>query len=202
MKILNQKDYQSVLNQFSGSTDGPAVFVADYASYNEGHISGTWFDVTEFSDKDEFMERVSEFFKELDKVAPLDFGYPREETMFQDYQDFPASFYYESCIDEKLWEYLDFVNENEDFENIVEAYEACFGKIDDFQNVIDRFELNIDEHYPESHASTDEKYGWYCKDNGMIEIPDHLENYFDYESYGEDMLMGMSEHNGYVFNPS
>ena len=67
---------------------------------------------------------------------------------------------------------------------------------------MDRFEINIEEHYPESHASADEKYGWYCKDAGLIDVPDHIENYFDYESYGRDMLNGMYEHNGYIFNPS
>jgi antirestriction protein len=200
MNILDAEKYAKVLKDFSGSTDGPAIFVADYASYNEGHISGTWFDVTEFSDKNEFLERVDEFFKELDKVAPLDFGYPREETMFQDCQSFPDSFYSESCIDEKLWEYLELLEDDEDFENIIEAYEACFGEVKDFQDVKDRFILNIDEEYPDSHASTDEKYGWYCKDSGMIEIPADVESYFDYEAYGRDMLE--NEHNGYVFNAS
>ncbi len=202
MTIYDLVKYQNVLKQFTGSLDGPAVFVADYASYNEGHISGAWFDVTDFENQDEFLERVTEFFEALDKVAPLDFNLPREETMFQDYQLFPKSFYNESEIDSNLWDYLKLLDDNGDFENITDAYEACFGEIDDFQNVTDRFEINIDEQYPESHGSTDEKYGWYCKDNGLIEVPDHLENYFDYESYGADMLHAMYQHNGYIFNPS
>ena len=202
MNILNLVEYQNVLRKFSGSLDGPAVFVADYASYNEGHISGAWFDITDFDDQDEFHERISEFFTALDKVAPLDFNMPREETMFQDYQLFPSQFYNECEIDSKLWDYLKLLDENKDFEDIVEAYGACFGEVDNFEDVQERFELNIDEQYPESHASTDEKYGWYCKDAGLIDIPDHIENYFNYEAYGAAMLQGMYEHNGYIFNPS
>lgn len=202
MNIIDPKKYQNVINKFSGSTDGPAVFVADYASYNEGHISGTWFDVTEFDDKDEFLERIQEFFTALDEVAPLDFNYPREETMFQDYQCFPKSFYSECDIDEKLWDYLTLADDDDDFENIVEAYEACFGQIDDFTEVKERYVMNIQHDYPDSHASNEEKYGWHMKDAGCIEIPDHIENYFDYEAYGRDMLQGMYEHDGYIFNPS
>ena len=106
MTIYDLEDYQKVIKKFTGSLDGPAVFVADYASYNEGHISGAWFDVTDFDNQDGFLERVSEFFEALDKVAPLDFNLPREETMFQDYQLFPKLFYNESEIDSKLWDYL------------------------------------------------------------------------------------------------
>ena len=200
MIILDPEKYQNVLKEFTGSTDGPAVFVADYASYNEGHISGTWFDITDFSDKDEFLEKIQEFFTALDEVAPLDFGLPREETMFQDYQDFPDIFYSESSIDKNLWEYLEMVEDDEDFENILEAYIACFGDTDDFQSVKDRFIINIDEEYPSSSASVEEKYGWHMKDAGCIEIPDHLESYFDYEAYGKDCLYDEAEHNGYVFS--
>jgi len=202
MNILDLTKYQNVIKEFTGSTDGPAVFVADYASYNEGHICGAWFDVTEFDNHDDFLEKISEFFAALDEVAPLDFNLPREETMFQDYQCFPSQFYSECDIDSKLWDYLKLLDENEDFGDIVEAYGACFGEVDNFEEVQERFELKIDEQYPESHGSTNEKYGWYCKDNGLIEVPDHLENYFDYESYGADMLHAMYQHNGYIFNPS
>jgi antirestriction protein len=199
MKILDLKKYQKVIKEFTGSTDGPAVFVADYASYNEGHISGTWFDLTEFDDQAEFLEKISEFFKALDKVAPLDFYRPREETMFQDYQCFPEQFYCESSIDSKLWEYLKLVDEDPDFEEIFEAYEACIGTADDLNDVKECLFANIKNEYPDSTASTEEKYGWWCKENGLIEIPDHIEFYFDYEAYGRDQLQNVSEHNGYIF---
>jgi antirestriction protein len=200
LEILDLEKYNAILKEFTGSTDGPAVFVADYASYNEGHICGTWFDVTEFSNHEEFIERIQEFFDELDEVAPIDSGMPREETMFQDYQDFPDTFYSESCIDENLWEYLEMIDKDDDFENILEAYIACFGDTTDFQSVKDRFILNIDEYYPTSSASVEEKYGWYMAEAGCIDIPDNLEMYFDYESYGRDCLYNDKEHNGYVFS--
>jgi len=203
MKILDIEKYNRVISNYSSPiNDQPAIFVADYASYNEGHICGAWFDLSDYSDKDEFMEKISEFFLELDQVAPLDSEYPREEMMFQDWQCIPDSLIGESHIDESFWAYQQFIDESDDNKEMFEAFDNCIGlnsyasiedAIKDMQN---RFYCYLD---PSDHGSDNEKMGYYCAEQGLIEIPDHLSNYFDYESYGRDVMFDMSESDGYVF---
>jgi len=44
-----------------------------------------------------------------------------------------------------------------------------------------------------------EQYGYHMHENGVIDIPENIQNYFDFERFGEDCLMDCSEANGYVF---
>jgi antirestriction protein len=76
----------------------PRLFVTDYASYNEGtqFEFGHWVDLSDFSDADDFMEYLSNHFKECDEKRPLACGSPREEYMFTDYEGFPKQLYSES----------------------------------------------------------------------------------------------------------
>jgi hypothetical protein len=89
----------------------PRIFVGDYASYNEGNISGDWFDLTDYDDYSEFYEAIEEMFKKLDKSHPLDFGLPREEQMFQDWENIPSEFIGESHISENFWPYMEVIEE-------------------------------------------------------------------------------------------
>jgi hypothetical protein len=76
----------------------PRLFVTDYASYNEGtqFEFGHWVDLSDFSDADDFMDYLSNHFKECDEKRPLACGSPREEYMFTDYEGFPKQLYSES----------------------------------------------------------------------------------------------------------
>lgn len=202
MNILDITKYNEIISEYSDSiSDQPALFVSDYASYNEGHICGAWFDLDNFSDQEEFLEKVDEFFKKLDEVAPLDFNYPREEIMYQDYQGFPRSLYCESEASPKIWEYIDAINEDENFAEVIDAYEACIGGDYEIENVKESFFCNLNDYEPQWNPSIEEKFGYYLKDNGMMgfEIPDAIESYFDFEQYGKESLWDYSEHDGFVF---
>jgi antirestriction protein len=76
----------------------PRLFVTDYASYNEGtqFEFGHWVELSDFSDAKDFMQYLSNHFKECDEKRPLACGSPREEYMFTDYEGFPKQLYSES----------------------------------------------------------------------------------------------------------
>ena len=76
----------------------PRLFVTDYASYNEGtqFEFGHWVELSDFSNADDFMQYLSNHFKECDEKRPLACGSPREEYMFTDYEGFPRQLYSES----------------------------------------------------------------------------------------------------------
>lgn len=197
MNILNQKKLIQTIAEFScDDYDAPSLFVADYASYNEGHICGAWFDLTNFPDYESFLEKVDTFFKELDKVAPLDSFLPREEIMYQDFQLFPRQFYSESCVDQKLWDYLDFCNISDDNKEIIDAYISCIGDLPDDLSIIK--ELYFGKLDSSGH-NIQQKLAFLMEDHGILSVPDHLQMYFNYEAYGSDIESHYSIEDPYVF---
>jgi len=55
------------------------IYLGTYAKYNEGSIEGKWFDLSDFSDKDEFYEVCKEL--HADEENP--------EYMLQDWKNIP-----------------------------------------------------------------------------------------------------------------
>jgi hypothetical protein len=72
-------------------------------------LCGKWFDLTDYDNKDEFYEAIQEMFKEFDKTHPLDFNQPREESMFNDWENIPKDFIGESWISDNFWEYMEVI---------------------------------------------------------------------------------------------
>jgi antirestriction protein len=63
--------------------DTPKVYVGTYAKYNNGDLTGEWVDLTNFSNKEDFLEYCAELHS--DESDP--------EFMFQDYENFPREYY-------------------------------------------------------------------------------------------------------------
>ena len=104
----------------------PRLWVGTWAKYNEGNLHGKWFDLEDYSDADEFYEAAKEFHK--DERDP--------EFLFNDFEGFPESFYEESSIHDKLF---DFVHLDEDDREVVTAYAGATGYDDfDFDDATDR----------------------------------------------------------------
>ena len=81
------------------------VYVGTYARYNNGSLFGKWLDLSDYSDKDEFLEACRKLHK--DEQDP--------EYMFQDYENIP-----EALISEYQGEYKD----EEDY--AYEIVEQCY----------------------------------------------------------------------------
>lgn len=76
------------------------VYVGTYAKYSSGSIGGQWVDLTDFSDKEEFIDHCKEIHS--DENDP--------ELMFQDHEvpNLLESLIEESFIDPKLWDLIDY----------------------------------------------------------------------------------------------
>ena len=70
------------------------VYVGTYNKYNSGSLFGKWLDLSDYSDKDEFMEACRELHK--DDQDP--------EFMFQDYENIPEALISESWLSDKFFE--------------------------------------------------------------------------------------------------
>lgn len=89
-----------------------AIYVGTYAKYNAGSLFGKWFNLSDFADKDEFMEACKELHK--DEEDP--------EFMFQDRENIPEELVSESWISEIFFELRDKVEDMDAAEQ--EAFSA------------------------------------------------------------------------------
>lgn len=157
------------------------IYVGTYAKYNNGSIFVEWIDAEDYSDKEEFIEACKELHK--DESSP--------ELMFQDYEGFPEVFYSEIDIDSRLWEWLALDENDREIvdvwlsENTLEGYE-------DLQSIVDSYTGQYDSWEDYAQEVVD----------GCYNIPEHLENYIDWEKMGRDMMLyssGYVEYNGRIW---
>ena len=134
-----------------------------------------------------------------------DFGRPYEEWFITDYDCYVDGLY------EMLGEYenLDELNylaskleelDDHDYEHFQAAMQVSdyTGSVKDLINLID----NLDKYeiYPGVEDYSDLGH-YYIDEVGVMEIPEHLANYIDYEAYGRDVAideMGQFTNYGYV----
>ena len=155
------------------------VYVGTYAKYNSGSLKGEWLDLEDYACKQDFYEACAELHS--DEVDP--------EYMFQDHEDIPKFFIGESYLSDDIWSYMDCDMNDEVKKAYVEARdrwdeEDCRGSyIGEFRDYEELAEHLVDE-------------------QGILkEIPAHLQNYFDYKSYGQDIRLNgdVVEENGHFF---
>jgi|SRR5262245_28318621 len=152
----------------------PRIYVGTYAKYNSGSIAGKWLDLENYGDKESFLEACKELHK--DESDP--------EFMFQDFEGFPRALYSESYVADSLWDWLDLDDDDRELlavyqdhvredATIDEAREAFMGKAD---------------------SEADFAAQWLEDTGGLQGVPEHLQNYIDFEAYARDM-----RHDGVTF---
>lgn len=159
------------LNESNNSND-PMVYVGTYAKYNNGSLEGEWVNLSDFSDKDDFIEYCLELHS--DEEEP--------ELMFQDYENVPKNLISESDIDESLWEILPLYDEyGEEFISTV-MNDCGLSDYDELQSAINDMVV----YYADSIEEAVERY---CDETMMTTDLDWCEKYFDYDSFGYDLRM-------------
>jgi len=159
--------------------DNPSVYVGTYAKYNSGSINGAWIDLSKFNNYDEFIDHCKKLHK--DETDP--------ELMFQDFENFPKSYYSESEIDADLWD--EYINLAEHERELLEAYHDA-----GFEGGIQEAEDAFIGCYKD-----DEDFAWNMLENtgDLNSIPEHLQSYFDLEKYARDLMFDHSSAGGYYF---
>lgn len=157
------------------STDTIQVYVGTYAKYNNGSIQGKWLDLTDYSDKESFLEACAELHN--DEVDP--------EFMYQDYEGFPSEFYSEADLDSGLWDWLGMSDVDRE---LLAAFIDCFGdgSLEDAQNA-----------YVGTYKD-DEDFAYETVES-CYNLEEPLAFYFDYERYARDLMVDHSSSNGYYF---
>ena len=175
------------------------AFITNLGKYNEGELVGEW---VKFPTTSEELQKV---FERIGIGSKDDFGNPYEEWFISDYDCYVDGLY------EKLGEYenLDELNylasklddlDDHDYNHFQAAMQISdyTGSIKDVINLID----NLDKYeiYPGVESNADLGH-YYIEELGMMEVPDYLADYIDYEAYGRDVAineMGQFTDYGYV----
>lgn len=176
--VDDEKVIDYIMQHAAHDDDTPAVYVGTYHKYNSGSLFGMWVDISSFYCYSDFLDFC--------KAVHSDEKDP--ELMFQDYQNFPDKWYYESGFSEsfdKILQFADYDNKDvaliwidemghDDLDDIDFAYQGQYNSKIDFAEEI------ADEEFPE--LSEDSKF------------------YFDYEKFARDLFIDdYYFSNGYVF---
>lgn len=163
------------------------VYVGTYRKYNEGSIFGEWLDLSDYLDKEEFLQACAEL--HADETDP--------EFMFQDYENIPDCFISESYISEKLFEIIDRIG---DIDN-VEAFETylnwkgCDIENDDFDSLKSDFEDAFCGEYDSKEAYAEQLV------DDCYNLEGIAATYFDYDRLARDLFMTDNYYdNGFVFH--
>ena len=185
---------------YSYNKDYPfAAFITNLGKYNEGELVGEWvkFPTT--------AEELKEVFKRIGIGQKDDFGQPYEEWFITDYDCYVDGLYdklgeYES-LDELnyLASKLDEMSDSEyaQFQAGMEMGDHC-GSLQEIINLTEN--LDCYEIYP-NIEDYDDLGRYYIDELEVMQIPEHLQNYIDYEAYGRDVAMdenGSFTDQGYV----
>ena len=185
---------------YSYNKDYPfAAFITNLGKYNEGELVGEWvkFPTT--------AEELKEVFKRIGIGQRDDFGQPYEEWFITDYDCYVDGLYsklgeYEN-LDELnyLASKLDEMSESEyaQFQAGMEMGDHC-GSLQEIINLTEN--LDCYEIYP-NIEDYDDLGRYYIEELEVMQVPEHLQNYIDYEAYGRDVAMdenGSFTDQGYV----
>ena len=176
-----------------------AAFITNLGKYNEGDLVGEWvkFPTT--------VEEMKEVFRRIGIGQKDDFGQPYEEWFITDYDCYVDGLY------DKLGEYenldelnylaakLDEMSQSEyaQFQAGMELGDHC-GSLQEIINLTEN--LDCYEIYPDIE-DYDDLGRYYIEELDVMQVPEHLKNYIDYEAYGRDVAIdenGSFTDQGYV----
>ena len=176
-----------------------AAFITNLGKYNEGELVGEWvkFPTT--------AEELKEVFKRIGIGQKDDFGQPYEEWFITDYDCYVDGLY------SKLGEYENLDELNYLASKLDEMDQSDYAKfqaameIGDYtsslQEIINLTEnLDCYEIYP-NIEDYDDLGRYYIEELDVMQVPEHLQNYIDYEAYGRDVALeenGTFTDQGYV----
>ena len=157
------------------------IYVGTYAKYNDGNLFGKWFDLEDYTDRDDFYKACAEL--HADEEDP--------EFMFQDWEGILSNMIDESYVSPECWSLLDAYEKYD--EDAVNAYCDCFGEWN---------ERDFNECYRGKYDSWEHMAEELLEETGELNrIPESLRYYFDYEKYANDLRIGgdFTEQDGYYF---
>lgn len=153
------------------------IYVGTYKRYNNGSLAGAWLDLSDYSDKEEFLNACHELHN--NESDP--------EFMFQDWENIPDCLISESYLSEKFFELRDALQElSEDEQNAFFVW--CEYKFNDISEK--DVDLLVSDFKDEYIGDYDSKKDFAFEIiEGNENLSDFAKMYFDYEAYARDIFI-------------
>ena len=160
------------------------IALTNLGKYNEGFLIGEWVDLPV---SDEELKAVFDRIGISDK--PDAYGRYYEEYFITDYETDIEGL--------KIGEYESISRLNEIAEQLEDVDEEQFAAAYNYAcNLEEAIDILDDVMYvttPDIWESEEEAVGYYyAKECGCLNIPEEIENYFDFEAYGRDIMLNGS----------
>lgn len=153
------------------------IYVGTYKKYNNGSLSGAWLDLSEYSDKEEFLEACKKLHN--NEKDP--------EFMFQDWENIPDCLISESYLSEKFFELRDALEELSNDEQDA-FFVWCENKFNDIsEKDVDLLISDFKDEYIGEYESKKDFAFEQIEENE--ELSDFSKRYFDYEAYARDIFI-------------
>lgn len=154
-----------------------SIYVGTYAKYNNGSIDGRWMKLSDFLDKDEFMEACAEL--HADEENP--------EFMFQDWENIPDKLIGESWLHDNFFDIRDAIEglSSDKQEAFIVWCNHCSHDLskDDVHYLISSFRDDFQGKY-----DAEEDYAYQIVEE-CYDLPEFAKTYFDYEKFARDLFM-------------
>lgn len=157
------------------------IYVGTYAKYNNGSIAGEWLTLSDYADKDEFLEACAALHS--DEHDP--------EFMFQDIDGEHFGMISESSIDDDLWELINTLDDDE-----AEIYAAYRKNFDGSWNECQ------DKYVGQFKDDKDFAWEWAEMNGDINKDVQWPYSCIDWEDAARDLMQGFLEENGYYFYAS
>lgn len=168
--------------------DDARIYVGTYAKYNDGSLFGKWLDLSDYSDKDKFIDACLELHK--DEQDP--------ELMFQDYENIPNELIGESWLSENFFELRDAVETLSATEQDAFMVWCNNGHYDISKDEADSLISSFRDEYLGQY-NNEEDYAYELIED-CYDLPEFAKTYFDYEKFAHNLFMSDYWFNdGYVF---
>jgi antirestriction protein len=166
------------------SKNTPKIYVGTYGMYNSGSLFGKWFDLSDYSDAQEFYKDCYEYHRNESESSGS-----RPELMFQDWEYLPSFLISESSLHQDTFKYFEAVSEMDD--DRAEAFEIYCSDIVSYQGYFGRVMKD---------PKTEFTYQYVVYTGMLSGAPEILEKYFDYEAFGRDLFIeSYAEINEFIF---
>jgi antirestriction protein len=164
------------------------IYVGTYAKYNEGSIFGKWMDLSDFSDKSEFLAACRELHQ--DESDP--------ELMFQDWENIPSALISESWLSDNIFEIIDVVSELSETQQEAFSVWLNYTNHDIVSEDITDLLVSFEEDY-QGEFQNEEDYAYDLVEQ-CYDLPEFAKTYFDYKKFARDLFIGDYWYdNGFVF---
>lgn len=176
------------------------IWLGCYASYNDGYLLDKQYSCSSYEDVEKAMENFKVHVVETMKLERPDWyadGYIDEDTYAEelyiaDYEAYLGDKFIQLKIGESIGELSDIFDAIEELDHLTDERVSLYVELSQeysHEEAVQKVQDSLAVELSNTHSKEFDVGYYFAHDLFAIEIPEHIEPYFDYEGYGRDILL-------------